>query len=340
MCGISGLKRMGADSTPIAYEQIVQLLLSLEHRGNHATGMSFQSKDGKIETFKNADAAWQFVNQRNTKKFVEEHLSEDVMTVILHNRAWTVGPPSDNKNNHPVSSGVTAIVHNGGIQNHDRLFREMQLKRGAAVDSDIIRAILDAYGLTPEGVKNLNKMEGGAAIAAISEEYPGKLLLGRSGNPLVIAALEEENQLIWASEKDAIHAAARPWKQKWNMFFKSNSAELVFNPMEKEKIYLIGDEGAEWYMDFNISGGRKTNTIYRLHDTMPEKKKQLRGEENREFAKSKDDVKPGQVSAKPARMRCPNIPCGILIKFRDDQKGQPMWKLECPKCSTRLGDEA
>lgn len=339
MCGISGLKRMGPDSSPIGFDQIRQLLVGLEHRGLHATGMCFQYSNGRLEVIKGPEQAWKFVAGRKVEEWVAEHLTNDVMTCILHNRAWTQGHPNKNENNHPVYCGTTAIVHNGGIHNDHTLFRELKLQRRAEVDSDIIRAILDEWGLTTEGVKMLNKMNGAAAVAAVSKDYPGKLLLCRSGSPLVIAALPDRNQLIWASEKDAIHAAARPWTQMYRMWFKENHKDLLINPVEKEVAVLIGDTGEEWHMEFNCNGGRSRNIVYRQYEQQPEKKKQLREDENRQVVAARKDEKV-KASPKPALMKCPNVACGVVLKFTKEQIDKPMWQLQCPDCGQRLGEQA
>jgi len=342
MCGIAGIKRMGVDSTPIGYDQITQLLMGIEHRGIDATGICLQRQDGKLSWIKKDEAAWQFVSSGKTKKFIEENLTDEVMTCILHTRAWTCGPPTNQANNHPLTVGKVAVVHNGMIGNHHALFSQTKLKRAGDVDSDIIRAILDEYGLTPEGAKQLNALNGSAAIAAISSEQPDHLLLGRSGNPLVIAALGEPNWLMWASEKDAIHAASRAWLRKWNQWFRDNSSGAMFNPVEQEKLMLWTSEGVQWESSFSTYGGQRRQIVYRNYDNKPDKDKRKQEEANRKnlVQIEAQRLPEMQLEEKPVRMKCRNLTCGLLIKFRPHHEKIPMYKLECPKCGMRLGDQA
>src|SRR5262245_25523896 len=229
MCGIAGVKRMGAGASAIGAERISQLLLGIQHRGPDATGICLQYGDGSLRVHKSDDIAWRFMELRSTQEWLTKNLTDDVVTAVLHTRAATLGSPRKMQNNHPLWCGRSAITHNGSIANHEYLFKNFKLKRNGEVDSDIIRAILDEYGLTEDGVKQLNQMSGGAAIAAVSSDYPGMLLLARSRNPLVIAADLEEKLLYWASEKDTIHAAARPFERIWRTWFKSNHSGILFN---------------------------------------------------------------------------------------------------------------
>lgn len=332
---------MGADSNEISFEQISQLLFGLEHRGLDATGICLQNRTGALVTLKAPEPAWQFVTGDACRKWIKQHLNADTMTCILHTRAATLGTPQENENNHPLTVGKVAVVHNGVIGNHRDLFSRMKLKRNGEVDSDIIRAILDEHGLTEDGVENLNHMSGFAAIAAVSSAQPDHLLLARSGSPLVVAAIPETNQLMWASEKSPIHAACRPWQRKWSLWFKENHKDLMFNPFHREMAVLLTSEGVQWEMDFSsTAGGRKHNVVYRQYDNYADKTKRKREEDNRKNAEAAARNSAPEPSSKPVRMKCPSPTCGLLLKFRPDQEKLPFYKLECPKCSTRLGDQA
>jgi len=335
---------MGQNAQPIGADQVYQLLMGIQHRGTDATGICLQYQDGSLQWHKKDEPAWKFLELPETQRFVEEHLNDTVRTVLVHTRASTKGSPTKMENNHPLTVGVSAVVHNGMISNDDQLFGKYKLKRAGQVDSDIIRAILDNWGLTPNGVRELNQMTGSAAFAAVSTQYPGKLLLARSGNPLVIGALRDEGLLIWASEKDAVHAAARPWVRQWAGWFKSNNADLLFNPVERETAMLWGDEGQEWFMDFQLWGrNAPVHRVYRCFEQYPDKSSRKREEKNRETVKSKEEA--GEVKApdlqKPSRMKCPNVACGTMIRFdKSELEKVPLWKLQCPSCKTPLVNEA
>ena len=167
MCGIGGVRRMGEGASPIPVWSVEQIMLDCEKRGIDATGCAIQVAGGEVFVVKAALPAWKFVTSKNWKDFKEKWSKndlflDDVRTVLCHARAQSVGGAWKNENNHPVFAGKTAVTHNGGIRNHEYLFRELKLKREAEVDSDVIRAILDREGLTHEGMKYLNRMSGPA----------------------------------------------------------------------------------------------------------------------------------------------------------------------------------
>jgi len=333
--------RRREESAPITQEQIQQLLLGIEHRGTDATGICLQKEDGTLLIHKRDLQAWRFLQHPETEKFLDRNLDENITACLLHTRAWTKGRPEKAFNNHPLSVGQSAIVHNGGIHNDDALFKRYKLKRIGEVDSDIIRAIVDEWGLTERTIKELNQMQGGAAIAALHKDFPRQILLARSGNPIVLAALEDHNHLMFASEKDPIHAASRPWVNRWRAWFKSNHTDALISPMEANIATLWTAEGQEWYAAFDIWGSRApVHKIYRCHDNFPQKAAEKRDNANKE-AVSENSQEAKVLKEKPYRMKCPNPSCAVLLRFSTEAvKNSPMWKLACPSCNTRLGDQA
>jgi predicted glutamine amidotransferase len=245
VCGIGGFRRYG--NTPITKDNIDTLLIGLEQRGNDATGIAIMRDDGKMWVLKDDEPAWKFVASKEYKELLDEHL-EHARTIILHTRFASVGSPREHKNNHPMFKGHIALVHNGGINNHEELFRELKLERSAETDSDILRAILDEEGFTKKAIRTLNRCNGPAAIAAINPAMPEHLLLGRSGSPLVCAKYGD--LLVWASEKHYIHKAMRPWADWLKLSFQEQKVEIGFLTMADDTIWLFGPEGIEWHDKF------------------------------------------------------------------------------------------
>ena len=217
MCGIAGVKSFSPED-PIRADQIIQLLLASEHRGNDATGIALQDREsGKIVVLKKDSPASSFVQRKFFEEFLNEHLSESTGAALLHTRYATRsgvgdnGTPAREENNHPMWKGLTAVTHNGCIQNHESLFNRFKLERSCDTDSDILRALLDDKGLTQEGIRALDLCSGSVALAAVSEQYPGHLLLAKSGSPLIIGA--HRQQIVWASEKKIVYAGLREYKK-------------------------------------------------------------------------------------------------------------------------------
>lgn len=267
MCGIAGIIKYGAK--PIEEEQISLFLTGNEHRGNDATGMAFQQADGSIQVCKKDIPAWRFVCDDIYKDFIKEYLNDDTRAVILHTRGATQGSPRDNKNNHPMYFDTTAVVHNGCINNDDALFNNMKLERRAETDSDILRAILDEHGITPQGIRELSRVNGSAAGAAISSQYPGKVLIFRSGSPMTLGTTE--NYFVFSSEKNTIHRAMRPWIKRFGSWFQIQKSELAFSPMADNTAWIMGPEGFEQHVEFKALFGNYVEPWRRTYEGYSER---------------------------------------------------------------------
>lgn len=320
MCGIAGIRRHGAQ--PINENQIAFLLMSLEHRGNDAAGIAMQNRKGELFVEKDDVGAWKFCNSHKFKSFIEDHLNEDIVQVILHTRGASQGNPRFNKNNHPLYSGHSAIVHNGHIHNDDELFRDLKLKRGADTDSDIIRAIVDEEGISKGAITLLSRMRGSAAIACLSPDYPGKMLLARSGSPLQIAS--DKDFFFFASEKHAIHRAARPVVKRFGINFQFQSIDLAYAPMANDSAWILGDEGLEWHQEFRSLWGTYTEPVRRVHQ----------GFKDRQSRWTR------QAADEPAHVQCPK--CFKDLVVTKENKHKSLWELHCPKesggCGALLAD--
>lgn len=288
-----------------------------------------------MQVFKNDEPATRFVIMPEFNAFLEENLREDTLTVLGHTRAATKGHPSKNQNNHPMWDGKVALIHNGMVSNDDYLFGDLKYERAAETDSDIFRAIIAHNGFTTKATNLLNRVVGSAAIAAVSTEYPGKLLLARSGNPIVIASTSSDGSsghLIWSSEKQPIYDSMRPWAKKPpGYYFRKARADYYFTNFPNETSWLIGDkptqseEGEtwiEWHAAFKTSSYfRSTN--YNVHENYALKR-----------------------GVKKIRMiLCPNVACHEVVagkqirttmQISEEQHESGLEKLVCPVCNTSL----
>ena len=326
---------------------IRMFLTGLEHRGNDATGLAMQRKDGEVLVYKDDVAAWTFVTSNGYEEFLEANLDDSITQVILHTRAATKGTSRKNVNNHPLHAGKAAVIHNGVLNNDDALFKELELERKAETDSDILRAIVDKFGVTKEAIRKLNKVRGGAAIAALHPEYPGLMLLGRSGNPITQAA--NENFFCFASEKNVIHRAMRPWIKKWNKWFQFQSLQLAFSNYPDNTLEILGPEGTEWHDEFKAFWGTYHEPVRRVYSGWRERQrtwdKQAQQEAKRgeEGSRTESNVSAPSSSttgdAPRILVECPT--CKKHWVLTPDQHDIPRHLLECTKerggCGNRLG---
>jgi asparagine synthetase B (glutamine-hydrolysing) len=259
--------------------------------------------------------AWQFCARKPFDEYLGEFLPK-AQTVLLHARAATKGDPRDNNNNHPLDQGLCSVVHNGIINNDDWLFTDLKLKRKGEVDSDILRAVLDEHGLSKKAISVLQKCRGSAAIAAVSVKEPGKLLLARSGNPIVMGSTAD--MLVFASEKRFIHQTMRPILKRWGLLFQPNVPDLAFSTMNNNSAQVIGEKGLEWHQEFELC------TQYTAPTYDP----------NAIFRRGRDRW---QMEKLPDNVICPNPTCAKVNRIPDKLKDDPLYTLKCASCSKPLG---
>lgn len=326
MCGICGIRRFG--DTPINQAIFDILLVENQRRGNHATGVAIQQSDGEINVLKKDVPAWTLTGSLEYKAFMNRFLRDDSITILGHTRLATQGSPTKNENNHPMWDGTTAVIHNGIIINDDDMFKELKLKRAAETDSDIIRAIFDNYGFSAKAVNQLSRLNGSAAIAAISVDFPGKLFLGRSGNPIELASMDDI--LLWSSEAGPIRKAARPIRKKFGIHFRQIHRDLGMIPMNNDSAYIIGAKpksgqgvDGDW-LEYHQSLRIATNFTPHCYEV---NKSYHTGCRIRYH-----DFKRANI------VQCPNRKCMSWIPVNQLQAAtMKNWK--CTKCGTRLFDE-
>lgn len=290
MCGIAGIARLGTE--PITREQIVQLLLGIEHRGGDATGIAMMTGN-TLSWYKHDEIAWRFVKSQGFAEYLKKHLTPETQTVLLHTRAWTKGSPHKNMNNHPMTVGVSAAIHNGGIWNDDELFKDLKLKREAETDSDIIRAIADKEGLTKKTIRQYNRMRGSCASAIIHKDQPRELILMRSGSPCVLGLTNDH--FMWCSVKDPLYDAAKIWRKRWGVWAQVARPDLRFSYMADDTAWLLNlDEMAAnmdnedyepWHDEFKACPVY-TKPTYDVHGRYREKTEKKEAEAEKEAATS------------------------------------------------------
>lgn len=337
MCGIGGMKKYG--DTPIDIDWIQGLGCQLERRGNHATGIALATGN-KVYVFKRPLPAWEFFLDKEYEDFMRDYFTSETETVLIHTRAATKGNPIHNPNNHPLTLGKTAVVHNGGIYNDDTIFRESKWLRSAETDSDAIRAILDHEGgLTPDGVRALGRLRGGAAIAAVNPDFPGKLLLGRSSNPLVLGYDPETKVMAFASMKDMLYTATKPVKKALNMYFQGNRSGMLFFEVPDNTAYLFGAEGMEFHAEFKTAGYTSNPNQFRcVNDDYGTRMGAFEEEEaGRVRRLALGPVIEGKLI--PDAFKCPGSGCPKYVSIPVEMKHLPLWKFHCRTCGTYLAEE-
>lgn len=117
-----------------------------------------------------------------------------------------------NANNHPILTGGIAGVHNGHVNNDDRIFNKLgwDLRQGR-VDSEAIFALM-AYGAGDDAlaryINALETAQGSVAVAWLNQEDENNVLhLARaSTNPICIGT-SDKGSIVFASTMHAVKEA-------------------------------------------------------------------------------------------------------------------------------------
>ncbi len=196
MCGI-----VGAVCERDVYAILIEGLKRLEYRGYDSAGLSLLN-NGNITTQKTIGKVVDLEN------LFGESLPSGTVG-IAHTRWATHGVPSS-INSHPHTSGPISVVHNGIIENHSELRKEITeqgIKFSSNTDSEVIAHLINlnvctSNSLREAATKALSRLDGAYAICVISKDDPGKIIGARSGSPLVVGLGIGEN--FMASDQMAL----------------------------------------------------------------------------------------------------------------------------------------
>jgi len=190
MCGI-----VAASARRNIRDVLINGLHTLEYRGYDSAGIALQ-QDGYLARHR-AKGKVKDLEALLISSPIDGHCG------ISHTRWATHGVPNT-ANAHPHASGdQLALVHNGIIENHEELRREL-IGSGYRFSSDtdtevmvhlidqMMNSGLDLFSAVRKAVKRLR---GAFAISVVSAKEPGVVIGARSGSPLVLGVGDGENFL-------------------------------------------------------------------------------------------------------------------------------------------------
>lgn len=239
MCGIVGA---------VAQRDVALILLEglkrLEYRGYDSAGIAVIDAEQHLQRHRALG---------KVKELEDMVIAQPLYgnTGIAHTRWATHGKPSE-ENAHPHFSGQDiALVHNGIIENHERL-RARLLQQGytfsSETDSEIVAHLV--HQRLTEGddflaaVRHVVKvLEGAYAIAFMHNNEPGRLIAVRRGSPLVIGMGIGENFI--ASD----HLALLPVAQNFMYLEEGDIADV-----RRDKITIYDAEGQRVERKVHTSG--------------------------------------------------------------------------------------
>ncbi len=201
MCGITGY--VGErEAAPI----VIEGLRSLEYRGYDSVGIAVLEKNGGLAIHKRAG---------KLANFASEVAGQDLKgrQGIGHTRWATHGKPTDlNAHPHTDCSGDVVVIHNGIVENHAELKKQL-IAEGHTFDSEtdteviphLIESRLKAGDdLNSALIATIKQLQGAHAILAMSLSEPGTIVAARVGNAGGVVIGYGNGECLLASDLPAL----------------------------------------------------------------------------------------------------------------------------------------
>ena len=194
MCGIIGYVG-NKNAIPI----LIEGLKKLEYRGYDSAGIAY-IKNQKIITKK----------KKGKIKNLETSLEDDNSNIGIGHTRWATHGKVNVTNCHPHTVGDITLVHNGIIENYEKLKNEL-LNKGynfkSDTDSEVAAAYIDyLYKQDKDILKVLNScknyFKGSYALGIILHDKDDSLYALRKDSPLIIGISKDGNFI--ASDMPAI----------------------------------------------------------------------------------------------------------------------------------------
>lgn len=202
MCGI-----VGAVAQRDVAEILVEGLRRLEYRGYDSAGVAVVDVESNLTRVRRLGKVQELADAVEAAQVTGG-------TGIAHTRWATHGVPSE-ENAHPHVSGDIAVVHNGIIENHEELRAVLQ-ERGyefvSQTDTEVIAHLVEWERRTCDSLvealkKTAAQLEGAYGTVAVDRKDPSRIVVARSGSPIVIGLGIGENFL--ASDQLALLSVTR-----------------------------------------------------------------------------------------------------------------------------------
>ncbi len=190
MCGI-----VGAVAQRDVAEILVEGLRRLEYRGYDSAGVAVVDAQSNLTRIRRLGKVQELADAIDAQEVVGG-------TGIAHTRWATHGEPSE-VNAHPHISADISVVHNGIIENHEEL-REVLTERGyqfvSQTDTEVIAHLVEwemrsASSLLEAVQKAAVQLDGAYGTVVFDRKDPNRVVVARSGSPIVIGLGVGENFL-------------------------------------------------------------------------------------------------------------------------------------------------
>ncbi len=227
-----------------SYRDVVPMLLEglrrLEYRGYDSCGVATLD-NGVLKRARTVSRVYEL-----TERVAEDGVKGIVG--IAHTRWATHGAP-EVCNAHPlVSRNRIALVHNGIIENHEEIRRELRAKGyefTSQTDTEVIAHLIndnDEGDLLKAVMAAVKRLRGSYAIAVIAADEPDRVIAARQGSPMVVGLGDGENfvasdamavggttdRIVYIHEGDVVDI--RP--NAWQVYERTENGQFI--PADRE----------------------------------------------------------------------------------------------------------
>jgi glucosamine 6-phosphate synthetase-like amidotransferase/phosphosugar isomerase protein len=187
-------------------------------RGPHAWGMAWIGADGRLRMFK------------QTGRIVDAlgllMMAADARFLIGHCRYATHGNPAYNVNNHPHPADGGWYVHNGVLENFERVLWETGREPVSHCDSEVLGLLIEeGKGKLMERCADASDVAAGRPFVMLGLWKQGQLVAVRRGNPLSLGTTPAGYYL--ASLPDGLPGKVRDVENETVTEFTKKGAEYA-----------------------------------------------------------------------------------------------------------------
>lgn len=216
MCGIFGV--VGKNLSKSTFQEYTDSLFKLtEPRGRQATGISI-SANNQLTAFKRPLTASRVISSVEYRKFLNSSLPNDFkgnVSAIGHCRLVTDGSELKNFHNQPIILQKLVGVHNGVINNFERIRDRESLQVEGVGDSEVLFRYLEKKmqaGKNPvAALQEIHSEIRGAASLGILFSEIRSLLISTNFGSLYFSEISED-LFVFASEEQVLSSFQKSFK--------------------------------------------------------------------------------------------------------------------------------
>jgi len=188
-------------------KQTVRMIQVSADRGAEGTGLAWV-EDGRVHTWKKPVAADSIPFQELFDAVLEALRSG---SLVFNLRVQPLTEVYEADDQQPVTTSMTAVVHNGVVSNDKELTKKYLLKRDSQIDSEVIPLLYDIERLNnvdPCGrfESVLKRVVGGFTYLLLDAENPSHIYVAKNFKPCWLAYDQTKNVWVINSEKKNIIA--------------------------------------------------------------------------------------------------------------------------------------